>query len=644
MCGIAGFIDLSGQARGGELESAARAMADSLIHRGPDSDGLWRDDEAGVAFAFRRLAILDVTEAGNQPMASANGRYVIVYNGEVYNFRILRQELEAAGTVFHGDSDTEVILEGFARWGVPATVKRFVGMFAFALWDRAERRLWLGRDRLGIKPLYWGLTGGLFLFGSELKALRAKSGWQPKLDRDALASFARFNYIPAPQTIYTDIRKLEAGTLLSFRAGLEPEITRDWDIAEVAGQARRDISDADAIEETEALLSEAVSMRLVSDVPLGALLSGGVDSAAVVALMQQASSRPVRTFTIGFNEAGFNESAHARAVADHLGTDHTEVTLSPERACDLVPRLADWYDEPFADSSALPTRLVSEIARRHVTVALSGDGGDEVFMGYNRYQAAESLWRRTRSLPGPLRNLAAGGIGAVPMGTWDTLAGLLPAGRRPGLAGDKMYKLAGMLRAGNEDDAYRGLVSHWPNPEALVPGGHERIAVFWEQAKSIADFAERMAFLDTATYLPGDILHKVDRASMSISLEARVPLLDHRIVEFAWSMPKHLRLRDGQGKWLLRQVLYRHVPREIIERPKSGFAVPIGDWLRGPLRDWAEDLLDEQRLREEGWFDAAMVRNAWDAHLAGRGNHWQALWGVCMAQAWGARWADGMDA
>lgn len=379
MCGIAGFIDLEGQLRGGELESAARGMADALIHRGPDSDGIWRDDEAGIAFGFRRLAILDVSEAGSQPMVSVNGRYVIVYNGESYNFRDLRRELEEGGATFRGESDTEVLLEGFARWGVPATVKRLIGMFAFALWDKAERRLWLGRDRLGIKPLYWGLVDGLFLFGSELKALRAKSGWQPRLNRDALASFARFNYVPPPQTIYKDIHKLEAGTLLSFHPGLAPESMRYWDMAEIAARPRREISDADAIAEAEALLSEAVSMRLISDVPLGALLSGGVDSSLVVALMQQASDRPVKTFTIGFDEAGFDESVHARAVAEHLGTDHTEVTLSAERACDLVPGLADWYDEPFADSSALPTRLVSEVARRHVTVALSGDGGDEGF-------------------------------------------------------------------------------------------------------------------------------------------------------------------------------------------------------------------------------------------------------------------------
>lgn len=644
MCGIAGFIDLEGQLRGGELESAARGMADALIHRGPDSDGIWRDDEAGIAFGFRRLAILDVSEAGSQPMVSVNGRYVIVYNGESYNFRDLRRELEEGGATFRGESDTEVLLEGFARWGVRATVKRLIGMFAFALWDKAERRLWLGRDRLGIKPLYWGLVDGLFLFGSELKALRAKSGWQPRLNRDALASFARFNYVPPPQTIYKDIHKLEAGTLLSFHPGLAPESMRYWDMAEIAARPRREISDADAIAEAEALLSEAVSMRLISDVPLGALLSGGVDSSLVVALMQQASDRPVKTFTIGFDEAGFDESVHARAVAEHLGTDHTEVTLSAERACDLVPRLADWYDEPFADSSALPTRLVSEVARRHVTVALSGDGGDEGFIGYNRYQAADSLWQRTRALPGPLRRLAAGGIRAVPMESWDAMAKLLPASRRPGLPGDKLYKLAGMLRAESPDDAYRGLVSHWSDPEALVPGGQEQTAAVWEAARAIPDFAERMAFLDTMTYLPGDILHKVDRASMSISLEARVPLLDHRVIEFAWSLPRHMRMRDGQGKWLLRQVLYNHVPRDIIERPKAGFAVPVGAWLRGPLRDWAEDLLDEKRLREEGWFDAAIVRQAWDAHLAGRGNHWQALWGVCMAQAWGARWANGMAA
>ena len=512
-------------------------------------------------------------------------------------------------------------------------------MFAFALWDREERRLWLCRDRLGIKPLYYGTADGLFLFGSELKALRAKQGWTPRIDRDALAAYARFNYIPTPHSIYAGIQKLEPATLLSYAAGAPPTLARYWDMSAVATQNRRDISDAEAIEEAESLLSDAVSRRMVSDVPLGALLSGGIDSATVVALMQKSSAQPVRTFTIGFKEGGFDEATHARAIAEHLGTDHTEIAMSPEHALNIVPRLADWYDEPFADSSALPTRLVCELAQRDVTVALSGDGGDETFLGYNRYQAADALWQRMQRTPAPLRRLAALFLGGVPTGIWDMVAKVAPSSRRPNLAGDKAHKIAAALSEYNADEIYWNLVSHWK--ELLVPGASLAGNITMDQ---VPDFGERMAYFDTVSYLPDDILAKVDRASMSVSLEARVPLIDHRLLEFAWSLPKHMRLRDGTSKWLLRQVLYRHVPAAIVDRPKSGFAVPIAAWLRGPLREWAESLLDEQRLAEEGWFDPAPVRRAWSEHLAGRGNHWEALWGICVAQAWRERWAAGIEA
>ncbi len=641
MCGIAGFLDLKRQTGAEDLAAEARSMADALIHRGPDSGGEWTDAAAGVAFSFRRLAIIDLSAAGDQPMSSANGRYVIVFNGEIYNFRELRTELGAAGCQFRGDSDTEVMLEGFAHWGIEKTVKRLVGMFAFALWDRDEQRLWLGRDRLGIKPLYYGESDGLFLFGSELKALRAKNGWRPKVDRDALAAYTTFNYVPAPRSIYAGIQKLEPGTLLSYTFGGKVKLSRYWDMRSVATQDRRAIDDSEAIDEAEALISDAVSRRMVSDVPLGALLSGGVDSATVVALMQKSSDRPVRTFTIGFHEQDFDEASHARAVAEHLGTDHTDIAMAPEHARNIIPRLADWYDEPFADSSALPTRLVSELAHRHVTVALTGDGGDETFLGYNRYHAADALWQRVQRTSPLLKRLAAGILGGVSARQWDRLAQLVPPSRRPSLAGDKAHKLAAGLRETSADSIYRSLVSHWQEP--IVIDGQTPNPALWDDAGAVSDFAERMAFLDTTTYLPDDILTKVDRASMSVSLEARVPLLDHRLIEFAWSLPRHMRLRDGTQKWLLRQVLYRHVPRDIVDRPKSGFAVPIADWLRVPLRDWAENLLDEQRLREEGWFDPIPVRRAWSEHLAGDGNHWEALWGICMAQAWRERWSAGVQ-
>lgn len=638
MCGIAGFLDLKRQTDAQSLASQAEAMGGAQIHRGPDSGGVWIDEAAGIALSFRRLAIIDLSPAGDQPMVSASGRYVLIFNGEIYNFKELRADLEAAGHRFRGDSDTEAMLEGFAAWGIEATVARLIGMFAFALWDREERRLWLGRDRLGIKPLYYGERDGLFLFGSELKALRAKDGWTPRIDRDALAAFTRFNHVPTPLSIYEGIRKLAPATLLSYRPGEAPALIHYWDMESVATQTRRDIPDEEAISEAETLLTDAVSRRMIADVPLGALLSGGIDSATVVALMQKSSTQPVRTFTIGFAEGGFDEAAHARAVADHLGTDHTEIAMSPDHARTVIPRLADWYDEPFADSSALPTRLVCELAQRDVTVALSGDGGDETFLGYNRYRAADALWQRMQRTPALLRDLSSRVLGGVPTGVWDGMARLLPQARLPSLAGDKAHKLAESLRQADADGIYWNLVSHWKTP-IVQDGRHDdRLS-----SDAITDFGERMAYYDAMTYLPDDILAKVDRASMSVSLEARVPLIDHRLLEFAWSLPKRLRLRDGQSKWLLRQVLYRHVPPSIVDRPKSGFAVPIAAWLRGPLREWAENLLDEQRLREEGWFDPAPVRRAWAAHLAGRGNHWEALWGVCVAQAWRERWADGVE-
>jgi asparagine synthase (glutamine-hydrolysing) len=638
MCGIAGFLDLKRQTSAQTLAAQAEAMGNAQIHRGPDSGGVWTDEAAGVALSFRRLAIIDLSPAGNQPMISANGRYILVLNGEIYNFKDLRADLETAGHQLRGNSDTEVMLEGFGAWGVEATVERLIGMFAFALWDREERLLWLGRDRLGIKPLYYGERNGLFLFGSELKALRAKDGWTPRIDREALAAYTRFNYVPTPLSIYEGIRKLEPATLLSFGMGRAPVLTRYWDMVTVATQTRRNVSDPEAIEEAETLLTDAVRRRMIADVPLGALLSGGVDSATVVALMQKTSTRPVRTFTIGFAESGFDEAAQARTVADHLGTDHTEIAMSSDHAHTLIPRLADWYDEPFADSSALPTRLVCELAQRDVTVALSGDGGDEAFLGYNRYHAADRLWQRMQQIPAPLLRLASSLLSSVPTDIWDGLSHLLPSERRPRLAGNKTHKLAASLRQTDADSIYWNLVSHWNTP-ILQGGSHNNR----KTAQVIADFGERMAFYDTVTYLPDDILTKVDRASMSVSLEARVPLIDHRLLEFAWSLPKRMRLRDGSSKWLLRQVLYRHVPAAIFDRPKSGFAVPIAAWLRGPLREWAENLLDEQRLREEGWFEPAPIRQAWSAHLAGRGNHWERLWGICVAQAWRERWADGIE-
>jgi len=630
MCGIAGLIDP--RASPDILARMARAMADAMALRGPDGHGVWVDAAGGFATGHRRLAIVDLSPAGAQPMVSACGRYVISYNGEVYNAPELAPDLRARGIVFRGHSDTEVILEGCAAWGVRATCERLIGMFAFALWDRRERRLWLVRDRLGIKPLYWLKRGPLLLFGSELKALRAHDGWAPELDRDALASYLRHVYVPAPRTIYRDVEKLEPGTILTVDAG---GVRREkfWDLRQVARAGIIARGDAAAIDELDTLARDAVRRRMVADVPLGAFLSGGVDSSTVVALMQAQSDRPVKTFTIGFHEQAYDEAAHAAAVARHLGTEHTELRVDAGTARAVIPHLPEQFDEPFADASQIPTFLVSRMTRQHVTVALSGDGGDELFAGYNRYFWATRAWRWLRPLPLWLRRAAGCGVRAVPPAGWDTVLGRLPGA--PRLAGDKMHKLAGLFDADSEDGVYRRLLTHWPDPESMVPGAREPKGLLWDDALRVEqpDFMSRMQLLDTLHYLPDDILTKVDRATMAVSLEGRVPLLDHRLVAFAWSLPAQQKVRGGQGKWLLRRVLDRYVPAHLIDRPKMGFAVPIDDWLRGPLKDWAAALLDRP-----GPIDMAPVKLAWAEHQTGRRNWQYHLWAVLMFQAWAARW------
>ena len=639
MCGIAGLIDLKRQLDGNKLALQAKYMADSIIHRGPDTGGQWTDSKSGVALGFRRLAIIDLTQKGHQPMLSGNKRYAVVFNGEIYNFQELRTELIEQGVAFNGMSDTEVMLEGFVRWGVEPTVKRLIGMFAVALWDREERRLWLIRDRLGIKPLYFGLVGNRFLFGSELKALRATDGWEPEIDRDAIAAYMRFNYIPTPRSVYKDVYKLPPGSILSYEPGGEPDVWRYWKMADIAQQSRINVPENKAVSAAETLMRDAIRRRMVADVPLGALLSGGVDSTTVAALMQEESERPIKTFTIGFEDAEYDEAEDARAVAAHIGSDHTELYLSPNRARDLIPELPEWYDEPFADSSALPTRLVSQLARNHVTVALSGDGGDEVFFGYNRYVAAEEAWRRMSNMNGWQRKLYASAAESLSIQNWDRLGKLIPEKNRPRLLGDKMHKLAATFRQNDQDGIYRRLVSQWDDPGAFLIDGQETFGEAWRTAEQISDFTERMAFLDTVTYLPDDILTKVDRASMSTSLEIRVPLLDHRLIEFAWTLPKQMRVRGSTTKWLLREICYRHVPKEIVDRPKMGFAIPLDKWLRGPLYEWAESLLDKQKLEEGGLFEPGPVRAAWDQFLDGNGNVQNGIWGILQAQAWLERWA-----
>ncbi|MET0395661.1 MAG: asparagine synthase (glutamine-hydrolyzing) [Longimicrobiaceae bacterium] len=642
MCGLTGFWDVSGRGSRDELESTAARMAGMLLHRGPDDGGTWADEAAGIALGHRRLSIVDLSSCGHQPMESAGGRYVVAFNGEIYNFQPLRRELEQRGHRFRGHSDTEVLLAAVEAWGLEAALRRFVGMFAFALWDRERRSLFLARDRMGEKPLYYGWSGGVFLFGSELKALRGHPAWRGEIDRDSLALYLRYNYVPAPYSIYRGIAKLMPGTYAEVRPdapGAHPQPVAYWSMGDVVEAGARDPfrgSDAEAEAALDELLRDAVRQQLMGDVPLGAFLSGGVDSSTVVALMQAQSARPVRTFTIGFHEDQFNEAEHAKAVAAHLGTDHTELYVTPREAMEVIPSLPSLYDEPFADSSQVPTFLVSQLARRSVTVSLSGDGGDELFGGYNRYFLGRRVWDRIRPVPRPLRRAAAGLVTRVAPAHWDRVNRMLPARLRQPQLADRLRKAAEVVGAPDPEAIYMRLVSQWMDPTALVPGSVEPLTTVTDRGAwpRLDDFTERMMYLDAVSYLPGDILAKVDRAAMGVSLETRVPLLDHRVVELAWRLPLGMKVRGGKGKWILRQVLHRYVPRELIERPKMGFGIPVGDWLRGPLRDWAEALLDERRLRGEGYFDPAPIRQRWREHLSGERDWQWALWSVLMFQAW----------
>lgn len=641
MCGLAGFRGLVDGAV--KQEALATTMADRIRHRGPDDGHAWCDAESGYAVAHRRLSILDLSPAGQQPMHSADGRWLLAYNGEIYNHLALREQLQAEGAApaWRGHSDTETLLAAIAAWGVQSTLTRSAGMFALALWDRAERTLWLARDRMGEKPLYYGWQRNTFLFGSELKALQAHPAFRAKVDRGALALLLRHNYVPDPYSIYEGIFKLPPGSLLCLKDGQRDTVPQPWwSLAEVAvrGVAQPFAgSDAQALDGLEQRLGAAVGGQMLSDVPLGALLSGGIDSSTIVALMQARSARPVRTFTIGFAEREYDESAHARAVAKHLGTEHTELHLGSGEALALVPQIAGIYDEPFADSSQLPTHLVMKLARANVTVALSGDAGDELFGGYNRYLLAPRVWKRLGWMPSPLRRAVSASLTALPAATLNRLAGALS--RRAGVAlpGDKAHKLGMRLRdVRSIDDLYVSLVSEWPQPEAMVVGGCMPPNLLDDRScwPALADPVARMMLLDGLTYLPGDILTKVDRAAMAVSLETRAPFLDRDVVEFAWSLPMHMKIRNGERKWVLRQLLDRYVPRALIERPKMGFGIPLDDWLRGPLRDWAEALLAEDRLRLEGFLDPVPIRAAWRRHLAGEASFGYRLWSVLMFQAW----------
>lgn len=611
MCGIAGFLTLDGFAPA-EASVALSKMSNALRHRGPDDSGYWLDPDAGVGLGHRRLSVIDLTETGHQPMASDDGRYRLVFNGEIYNHLELREVLGARS--WRGHSDTETLLAAIQHWGLPGALQRSIGMFAIALWDREQRCLHLARDRIGEKPLFYGWQGRSLLFASELKALCEHPSFNAKVDRLSLAQYARNGYVSTPRSIFSGIQKLAPGAIITFKNdGVPDELPMPrpyWRLDEViAERTRRPFEGTpdEAVRELESLLTSAIRLQRISDVPLGAFLSGGIDSSTVVAVMQSVSAQPVKTYTIGFEDDGYNEAHHARAVAKHLQTDHTEYHVSGSDALKIIPRLPDIYDEPFADFSQIPTILVSQMARREVTVALSGDGGDELFCGYGRYPQAAGTWARLSRIPYPLRAM---------------MERMLPLGRlRDGIA------------ARNLDAFYQFLNAQWKGFPRIVVGVESRIPRL-DIPSALDDDLERMMYCDTIQYLPDDILVKVDRASMSVSLETRMPFLDHHIVEFAWSLPIGLKRRDGVAKWPLKQLLYKHVPEPLVNRPKMGFGVPLHVWLRGPLRDWAENLLSTQRLKSDGYFDPAAVRAEWELHLSGKKDRHFGLWTILMFQAW----------
>lgn len=644
MCGIAGIFRHTQS----DPSRIVSEMIGAIRYRGPDDWGMWCDPSIGLGLGHARLSILDLSPAGHQPMQSPSGRFVIVFNGEIYNHLELREQI--CGLAWRGHSDTETLLAAFESWGVEKTLQAAVGMFALALWDRVDRHLILARDRIGEKPFYYGWSNGTFLFASELKALEVYPGWRGEIDRGALACFMRYSYVPLPHSIYAGIRKLLPGTFITISStdspGYWPEPTHYWSAVAVARQdIRSDWTDGLAVNELERLLMRAIKGQIVADVPLGAFLSGGIDSSIVVALMQAHSSRPIKTFSIGFHDDEYNEAPRAKAVAAHLGTEHTELYVNPADALAVIPLLPSMYDEPFADPSAIPTHLVAQLAKQQVTVALSGDGGDELFGGYNRYFWGRLIRRRLARVPRWMRSIVARALTTLSPELWDGIGRVvrpgLPASFRMSTLGDKIHKFAGILHvADSRANLYRHLVSQHRESVSVVVGAREVAIWADDQARRLPrhDFSEQMMFHDLVGYLTDDILVKVDRAAMAISLETRMPLLDHRVVEFSWSLPPSMKIRtESQGKWLLRQVLYRYVPKHLVERPKMGFGVPLDSWLRNDLRDWAEALLDESRLRREGYLNPDRIRKKWQEHLSGQRNWQYWLWNVLMFQAWNER-------
>ncbi|MCD5978828.1 asparagine synthase (glutamine-hydrolyzing) [Pseudomonas quasicaspiana] len=637
MCGIAGIATWKA---GADVSLLAEKMTSPIFHRGPDDFGIWSDSQAGVAFGHRRLAILDLSPHGHQPMVSASGRYTIAYNGEIYNFKALKIELAACGWTmsWRGESDTEVLLAAIELWGIKEALRKVVGMFAFALWDRESSTVLLARDRVGEKPLYYGYVDGNFVFASELKAIHSVFKHSLKIDRISLSEFVRYGYVPAPSSIYSNIFKLKPGHFVVVGSSVDSaEAVPYWDIKsgdkKELGAELRSMSDKGIIELTSNTLMESVKGQMVSDVPIGAFLSGGIDSSLVVSLMQAQSARKIKTYTIGFEETEFDEAPYARAISNHLGTDHVELYVGAKDALQVIPDLPDIYDEPFADSSQLPTVLVSRLTKEHVTVALSGDGGDELFAGYPRYEVTANLWRKISSLPLPLRRAAAATLKTMSSRSWDKVCSILPAGTQKKINGRRIYRMSELFGSTSLSDMYTGLMSQWQRADNLVLGvdGTPQKTVDWYSG---ADFIEEMRRWDFNQYLPDDLLVKVDRAAMSASLETRAPLLDHRMVELAFAMPTHHLIKNGVRKWPLRAALEQHVPSTFFDRPKSGFSIPLAQWLRGELREWAGALLDHETLKSQGYFDADKVTQAWRQHLQGTYDRSLHLWNILMFQAW----------
>lgn len=629
MCGLTGFWDFSARYSSDQLSDIANKMVAAIMHRGPDDHNIWLDPKHGLAVGHCRLAVVDLTDTGKQPMQSSTGRFVISYNGEVYNAPLIKKELISLGHAFRGTSDTEVIVQAFEEWGILAATRKFIGMFAFVVWDQKLEQLHLVRDRLGVKPLYFGLIANNFFFGSELKSFLIHPLFEKKINQVALTKFIQFNYIPSPYSIFEHIFKLEPATILTVNKQQQINKLLYWDLANISASQKSINSQEQLLDNLHSLLKDSVQMRMLSDVPLGAFLSGGVDSSLVVALMQELSSSQVKTFTIGFNEPSYNEADFAKQVAKHLGTNHQELILSPKQAIDLIYQLPHIYDEPFADSSQIPTLLVSKLAREQVTVILSGDGGDELFAGYNRYYLWNNIFSKISWLPKPIRQLITNSIYKISLNNWQLLNKIIKINN----LGDRLYKLANILPFDTAEDFHIKVISFWLDQNPLL---HPEINNKYNNIKlpSFINFIESMQFLDQTNYLPDDILVKVDRATMAYSLEAREPLLDHRLVEFAWQLPMKYKMRGTQQKWILKKILSKYLPNQLIDRPKMGFAVPIDVWLRGELRDWASTLLDPKKLEEQGLFNSNIVNYKLQQHLSGARNHQYDLWGILMFQAW----------